>query len=100
MLTNSISQLLKTLGDGFDFTLPFANKALFLSHISKWADHLYGDAPNAPYRDGLPASTDDITYHLRPSVSSSCQLTHSQFYCTVSSDPFLNAVSRSLARYS
>ena len=52
-----------------------------------------------PIERELPPSADDITYHLQPSVSSSCQLTHSHFYCAVSGDPILNALSTSCARY-
>lgn len=58
---------------------------------------LYRDTLCAPYRDGLPPSADDITYHLRPSVSSSCQLTYSQFCSTVSGDRIFIMMSRSCA---
>lgn len=38
----------------------------------------------SPTEGGLPSSANDITYHLRPSVSSSCQVTQPWFSSTVS----------------
>lgn len=91
-----LNYLLKTLKGRFK---KVAKQSIFPHHhqynglsISMEFSHM------APNRDELPLSADDITYHLQPSVSSSCQLTHSHFDCSVSGDPILISLSRSFTR--